>query len=154
MLYNRTKKRDEKFMIYNDIKNANTQALKDHDKVARTILTVVFGKLKDKAVELGCREEGLADGDSLNIIKKTIKELDEELEAFKKANRPEKVEELETQKNILAKFLPKMMSEDEIRAEIEKLEDKSIPVVMKHFKANFNGLCDMGLVSKIAKEYK
>ena len=38
--------------------------------------------------------------------------------------------------------------------EIEKLEDKKIPNVMKHFKANFNGQCDMSTVSKIAKEYQ
>ena len=46
-----------------------------------------------------------------------------------------------------------MMSEDEIREEIAKLEDKKIPTIMKHFKANFNGKCDMGLVNKIAKEF-
>ena len=45
-----------------------------------------------------------------------------------------------------------MLSEEEIRAEIAKLEDKSIPSIMKHFKANFAGKCDMGLVNKIARE--
>ena len=45
------------------------------------------------------------------------------------------------------------MTEDEIKTEIAKLADKSIPSVMKHFKANFQGKCDMGLVSKLAKEF-
>ena len=63
------------------------------------------------------------------------------------------VEELNTQIKILDAYLPQLMSEEQIRAEISKLEDKKIPNVMKHFKANFNGLCDMGLVSKIAKEF-
>jgi len=66
----------------------------------------------------------------------------------------ESVEEIEKQKAVIAKFLPKMMSEDEIRNEIAKLEDKKIPSVMKHFKTNFNGLCDMAVVSKIAKEFQ
>lgn len=44
-----------------------------------------------------------------------------------------------------------MLSEDEIRQEILKLEDKSIPSVMKHFKTNFVGKVDMGLVSKVAR---
>jgi len=47
-----------------------------------------------------------------------------------------------------------MLSEDEIRNEIEKLTDKSIPSIMKHFKANFNGKVDMGLVNKIARTYQ
>ena len=38
--------------------------------------------------------------------------------------------------------------------EISKLEDKSIPSVMKHFKVNFAGKCDMRMVSKIAGEFK
>ena len=43
-------------------------------------------------------------------------------------------------------------SEDEIRAIINTLEDKSIPSVMKHFKANYQGQVDNSLVSKIARE--
>ena len=42
-----------------------------------------------------------------------------------------------------------MLSRDEIKAEINKLADKSIPVVMKHFKANFNGQVDMRLVQEV-----
>ena len=34
---------------------------------------------------------------------------------------------------------------------IDKLEDKSIPAVMKHFKANYAGQVDMSVVSKIAR---
>ena len=88
------------------------------------------------------------------LLQEELRELEEEAESFKKAAREEKVTELLWQRDLLSKYLPKMMSEEEIKAEIEKLEDKKIPSVMKHFKTNFNGLCDMGLVSKIAKEYQ
>ena len=37
------------------------------------------------------------------------------------------------------------------KEEIEKLEDKSIPVVMKYFKANFNGQVDMRLVQEVLR---
>ena len=60
-------------------------------------------------------------------------------------------EESKKQKEVISKYLPKMMSEAEIRSEIEKLSDKSIPSIMKHFKANFDGKADMGLVNKIAR---
>nr|MDE5715382.1 GatB/YqeY domain-containing protein [Anaeroplasmataceae bacterium] len=139
-------------MLFNDIANANIQALKDHDKQARAILSVVYGKFKLEGIAKGTGANSLEDGDCLRIIQKTMKELEEELEGYKKANRLEKMEEIIYQKNILEKFLPKQMTEEEIREEISKLEDKKIPNVMKHFKINFNGLCDMGIVSKIAKE--
>lgn len=141
-------------MLFDDIAKANMDALRNHDKQARSILSVVYGKLKLESIEKGQGGKSLEDGEVLRIIAKSMKELDEEKEGYLKANRAEQVAEIEYQKNVLSKFLPQMMSEAEIRAEIEKLEDKHIPSVMKHFKANFNGLCDMGLVSKIAKEYQ
>ena len=141
-------------MLFEEIAKANIQALKDHDKQARSILSVVYGKLKLESIAQGLGANTLPDGDCLRIISKTMKELDEELAGYTKANRPEKVEEILLQKNVLTKFLPEMMSDADIRREIEKLEDKKIPNVMKHFKVNFNGQCDMSTVSKIAKEYQ
>ena len=44
-----------------------------------------------------------------------------------------------------------MMNEEEIKNVILSLEDKSIPAVMKHFKTNYAGKCDMGLVNKVLK---
>ena len=140
-------------MLFDEIAKANMDALRNHDKVARSILSLVYGKFKNESINQGLNAKSLPDGDCLNIIKKTIKELDEECEGYIKVGRQESADEIKRQKEIIEKYLPQMMSEEEIRAEILKLEDKKIPNVMKHFKANFNGLCDMGLVSKIAKEY-
>lgn len=140
-------------MLFEEIAKANMDALRNHDKVARSILSIVYGKFKNESINQGLNAKSLPDGDCLNIIKKTIKELDEEKEGYIKVGRQESADEIQQQREIVEKYLPKMMSEAEIRAEIEKLDDKKIPNVMKHFKANFNGLCDMGLVSKIAKEY-
>lgn len=138
-------------MIIEDICKANMEALKNHDKIARSILTLVYGKLKLASIDKGLGGKELPDGDSLNIINKTIKELDDEMNAYKTAGRDEQAAEIASQKDVLVKYLPKMMTEEEIKAEIMKLEDKSIPAVMKYFKANHNGTCDMGLVSKIVK---
>ena len=140
-------------MLFEELGKANIQALKDHDKTARAILSVVYGKCKKESIDKGLNAKSLADEDCIRIISKTIKELEEEISGFEKANRPEQVKELNDQKFVISKYLPKMMSDDEIRAEISKLEEKSIPSIMKHFKANFMGKCDMGTVSKIAKEF-
>ena len=79
--------------------------------------------------------------------------MEEEKLAFEKASRPERVEELKAQMEILNKYLPKQLSEDEIRKIIESLEDKKIPSAMKYFQANYQGQVDNSLVSKIAKEF-
>lgn len=140
-------------MIYEDIQKANIEALKNHDKVARTILSVVYGNLKLESINKGLNAKSLDDSDAIRVIQKAIKQLDEERLGYVEAKRDETVKEIDIQKEILAKYLPKMMTEEEIRNEISKLDDKSVPSVMKHFKANFNGKCEMSLVSKVAKEF-
>lgn len=140
-------------MIYEDIQKANIDALKNHDKVARSILSVVYGNLKLESINKGLNAKSLDDADAIKVIQKAIKQLDEERIGYVEAKREETVKEIDIQKEILQKYLPQMMSEDEIRAEISKLSDKSIPAIMKHFKANFNGKCEMSLVSKVGKEF-
>ena len=140
-------------MIFEDSQKANIQTMKDHDKVAHEIVSLVFGKCKNEAIDKAYPDRKLPDPEALKIIQKTIKELEEEKLAFEKANRPEKVETLKAQMDLLSKYLPKQLSEEEIRNIISSLEDKKIPSVMKHFKANYAGQVDNALVSKIAKEF-
>ena len=84
---------------------------------------------------------------------KTLKELVDEQNEFKSVGNNERVEGLERQKEAIAKYLPKMLSVDEIKEVINSLEDKSVPSVMKHFKSEFAGKVDMGLVNKVLREY-
>ena len=79
------------------------------------------------------------------------KELVEEKEAFEKAGREDTVRSLENQIAAIEKYLPKMMSEEEIRAVIAALPDKSVPAVMKHFKTEYAGKCDMAEVNKVLR---
>lgn len=139
-------------MIIDELQKANIEALKARDQVARAIYSVIIAKYKAAAIELKAQGKDAADADLVKIITKSIKELDEEKEGYEKAGRSEEVKNISTQKALIEKYLPKLMSEDEIRAIIAKLDDKSMPSVMKHFKMNFDGQVDMSLVSKIARE--
>lgn len=138
-------------MIIDEIKKDNIQAMKDKNALARAIYGVVMNKVLLAQIEAKKDGKELADSDVVQILQKTIKELNEEKENYIKAGNTAEADNIETQKKIIEKYLPQMMSEDEIKAEISKLEDKSIPSVMKHFKANFAGKVDMGLVNKIAR---
>ena len=138
-------------MIIDEIKKDNVQAMKDKNVVARTIYGIVVNKFMLKNIEKRKTGGEMTDADMVAILQKTIKELEEEAENYKKAGNSEQANTILLQKEVLVKYLPQMMSEEEIKAEIEKLEDKSIPSVMKHFKANFAGKVDMGVVSKIAR---
>ena len=138
-------------MIYDEIKKANVQAIKDKDTVARSIYSVLLNKFMLENIKK--REQGteITDVDAVQILQKSIKELTEEMENYKKVNNLQEVETISTQIKIVEKYLPKMMSEEEIKQVIISLADKTIPAVMKHFKQNYAGKCDMRLVQEVLK---
>jgi len=136
-------------MLIDDIKKANVEAMKAHGAAGHSVYSLVL------AGYLGLKTNGsgkeVTDADVLAIVTALDKQLDEEKESFEKAGRAESVKELVAQKAALQKFVPALMSEEEIKKIIAALPDKSVPAVMKHFKANFAGQADLSLVSKIAR---
>lgn len=138
-------------MLIDEIKKDNVQAMKNHDSVARAIFGVVMNKVLLNSIELKKDGKEQADSDVVQIIQKTIKELKEERENYIKVKNETEAVNIEKQIEIISKYLPKMMTEEEIKLVIDSLEDKSIPSVMKHFKANYAGKVDMSLVNKIAR---
>ena len=138
-------------MLIDEIKKDNVQAMKDKNALARAIYGVVMNKVLLANIEAKKDGKELVDTDVVQILQKTIKELTEERENYLKAGNTVEAENIEKQKEILTKYLPKMLSEDEIKDIIASMEDKSMPSVMKNFKANYAGKVDMSLVNKIAR---
>lgn len=138
-------------MLFDDLKKAKMQALKEKDLNKRSVLEAVISRSMLQAVELKAQGKELTDSDTLTNISKVVKELEEEKSSFASAGRADKVSDLEKQIEYISQFLPKQLTEEEIKKIILSLPDKSIKEVMKHFKTNYQGKCDMGLVSKVSK---
>lgn len=140
--------------ILDDINQANLQAMRDKNQTARTIYSI----LKNKAllISINKREKGeqLSDTDLISMLQKTVKELIDEAENFQKAGKDAEVKNILEQKKLVEAFLPKMLSEAEVLAIIHSLSDKSVPAVMKHFKAEYAGKVDMRVVQDVLKNYK
>ncbi len=138
-------------MLYDEIKKANVQAMKDKDTVARSFYSVLLNKIMLENIKKREKGEEVNDSDIANILQKTIKELEEEKENYAKVNNDEEVKSIEKQIEIAKKYFPKQLSKEEISKIIMILEDKSIPFVMKYFKTNYNGKCDMKEVQEVLK---
>lgn len=138
-------------MIIDELKKSNIEAMKAKDKDARAVISIVLTKSKLMEVELKANGKELSDADVLSVIQKTLKELSDEKDGYLKVNNQERVDSTLRQIDIIKQYLPKQLSEEDIKIEINKLEDKSMPSIMKHFKTNFAGKVDMSLVNKIAK---
>ena len=138
-------------MLIDTIKKENMLALKNKDENKRAVLSVIINKYMIAGYEAKAKGKEVSDDDLLKIISKQVKELEEEKESYVQANREDSVKKIEEQISVISSYLPKLLSEEEIKTIILSLEDKSIPSVMKYFKTNYPNKVDMGVVNKVLK---
>ncbi len=134
-------------------KKEKVAMMKEKNKDAVSALNVVINKIMLATIEKRAKNEELSEGDVLSILQKTEKELIEEKSGFEKAGEAyaDKVASLDSQIKTVKSYLPQMMGKDEIKKIILSLADKSVPSVMRHFKANYNGKCDMKEVNEVMR---
>ena len=93
------------------------------------------------------------------VIKKNVKQRKDSISEFEKYHRQEEIENLEKEIQILQKYLPKELTEEQIDQEIESifaLENpssmKDMGKIMKALTEKIGAVADMSLVSKKVKE--
>ena len=134
-------------MTLEGLKKDKIAAMKAHDGEAVTAYNALISRLMLMATDPNHGKD-ISEADIVSAASKTEKELLEEQENFRKAGREETVAALDRQIATVRKYIPAMMSAEEIKAVILSLDDKSVPAVMKHFKSNYAGKCDMKLVNE------
>ncbi len=137
-------------MTLEGLKKDKIAAMKAHDGEAVTAYNALISRLMLMATDPNHGKD-ISEADIVSAASKTEKELLEEQENFRKAGRAETVAALEKQLATVRKYIPAMMSAEEIKAVILSLADRSVPAVMKHFKANYAGKCDMKLVNEVLR---
>ena len=156
-------------ILIDTIKKAKIQAFKDKDEVKNTLLGTVIGEAGTKAKNDGDRQT--TDADIVSVMKRTIINIDETFKIFveRPVTKPEDMEKrqadevkMKREKEILLELMPEMpkqLSEDELRAEIQKVMKelslsgpKAMGVIMKELKTRFEGQYDGAMASKISKE--
>ena len=140
-------------MIIEEIKKANTQAMKERNQNLRNIYSVIINKYMQAQIEARLLKGEVGDEDMIRIIRKTIKELDEEATNYEKVGNDDEAEKIRLQRDAISGYLPTMITAEEIHKIIENLPDKSIPSVMRHFKTEYTGRVDMKMVSDELKRF-
>lgn len=140
-------------MIIDEIKEANTQAMKSRNQNLRNIYSVVINKYMQAQIEARLLKKEVGDDDLIRIIQKTIKELDEEAANYERVGNMAEAEKIQTQRAAIEGYLPKMLTAEEIHAIILTLPDRSIPGVMRHFKGTYGSRVDMKMVSDELKNF-
>lgn len=63
----------------------------------------------------------ISEDDEIKLLQKLVKSRKDSLEIFQQQNRPELAKKEEEEIAVIEKFLPKQMSADEVKAELEKI---------------------------------
>lgn len=104
-------------------------------------------------------EHELTDADVLKIIQKLVKQRKESAELYTQGNRPELAEKELSEMRVMEAYLPKALSEDEVRnilkevvAEVVATGPKDMGKVMGAATKRLAGQADGRLISTIVKE--
>lgn len=131
------------------------KAMKEKDKELLSVLRMVKGAMMLEEINV---KRNLEDGEVLSIISKQIKTRKDSIEEFKKANREDLISKTQAEIDLLQKYLPEQLTEEEIKKEVENAITKVKPEstkdmgkVMKEL-SSLKGKADMSLVSKFVKE--
>ena len=121
--------------------------MKEKDSKKLEVLRFVNAQIKNKEIEL--RPGTVSDSDVLKVLKKYIKQRKESIEQFKSLGRDDLVESESYQASVVEVYLPKMMSEDEVKAVVKVViaetgasSMKEMGAVMKAVMAKVGDLAD------------
>lgn len=115
--------------------------------------------IKSVVLLLKTSPEGLTEDSANKAIQKEVKKRKESAEIYKTQNRPDLEEAELFQASVLEEYLPKQMSEDEVKAELKKIIEQvgaksaaEMGKVMGVASKSFAGKADNKLVSALVKE--
>tara|TARA_B110000014_G_C20102658_1_gene579178 strand:+ start:777 stop:1232 length:456 start_codon:yes stop_codon:yes gene_type:complete len=145
----------------NNITSELTQAIKSGNKNRTHTLRLILAAIKDK--EIANRSSGedseISNESVVQLLKKMVKQRNDSIEMFAKANRNELVDKEKSEIAIIDEFLPQQLGEEETKilcndaiAKTESSSLKEIGKVIKFLKENSGSSLDISLASKILKE--
>jgi len=141
--------------IQDDIK----AALLGGDRFKSDVLSNLKASILNEEVAKNKRDEGLSDSEIEQIVSREVKKRSESADLYTKAGRQELADSELKERDLLIEYLPKQLSEDEIKAvvletidEISKSGNINMGMVIGSVKQKLGTSADGAVVAKIVKE--
>ena len=142
--------------LISDIKNDLKQAMLDKQDLVRDTIRMFLSEVQRFEID---NKEDVDDAKALQIINKMIKQRNDSISQFRDGGRDDLAEKEQKEVDILSKYKPQQLSEEEITSKVVEAIKESgadsmqdIGKVMGLLKSTLAGSADMGIVSKIVKE--
>ena len=131
-------------------------AMKSQDKETLSVLRMVKGAIQLEEIN---KKSELSDEDFIGVVSKQIKTRKESITEFEKAGRIDLVDQTKKEIEILNKYMPEQLSEDEVLKVIDEAFNTVNPQaqsdmgkLMGFVTPKLKGKADMSFVSKTIKE--
>ena len=131
-------------------------AMKNQDKETLSVLRMAKGAIQLEEINL---KHELTDDEFIGVIGKQIKTRKESVAEFEKAGRTDLVDQTNKEIEILNKYMPEQLSEEEVLKIIDEAFNAINPTaqsdmgkLMGFVNPKLKGKADMGFVSKTIKE--
>jgi len=133
-----------KNMLKQQIKIALFNAQKQRDGKKVSLLRFALSRIQNEEIN---KQKELTDEEVILILQKLKQELEEEKEAAIKAKRVDLSQKADEELNIITLYLPKPLSDDELKQEIQKIIEKNQDLWQKNPKSLI-GICVKALKTK------
>ena len=141
-------------MIHDQIQEDIKTAMKARDSARLGVLRYLLSELKNVAID---EKVAITDEVAHRVIGKLAKQRREGIEEFRRASRADLVAKEEAELKILESYLPRAMTEEEVRAEVQAAiaevgatSKRDMGKVMKAALARLSGRADGKTVQAIA----
>ena len=132
------------------------ESMKNKDVIRKNTIQMVRAAIlqieKDKGIEV-------EDDKILEIISKEVKTKKDVLKDFEKAERQDLIDQTNQEISVLQEYLPKQLSREEVKAEVEKIiaeigatSMKDMGTIMKEAKAKMGASAEGKTINEVAKE--
>ena len=146
-------------MLREDLQNALKEAMKNHDMTTVSAVRLIIAGQKEKDVTArGAGKECATDAELLSMMQGMIKQRNESIKIYKEGGRPELAAKEQSEIEVIERFLPKQLSEEETKAAINAAISKTgaagvkdMGKVMAELKSAYAGQIDMGKASGLIK---
>jgi uncharacterized protein YqeY len=131
-------------MLKNQLKNDLLSALKEKNEKKVSILRFVLSRIQKEEID---KQKELTDEETLLILQKIKQELEEAKESAQKAKREDLETKANEELNIILPYLPKPLSNEELKQEIKKIIEENKDLWQKNPKSLI-GICIKALKTK------
>jgi len=140
------------------LKDSMKEAMKAKNKEELTSIRLVLSTIQKKEIDKNDGKE-LSDEEVMQIIQTEIKQTQESLMYAKQSDKSEMITNLENRIQMLTLYLPKQLSEDEVKISIKNIIESNgfsgkqdMGKVMGLAMAELKGKTEGALISKVVKE--